>query len=66
MTVGELIAELSKMPQDTLVEVSVSNPKDTAYSDDVSVKLGEGGVTLDGWVASDNDNACAPWAYRDE
>lgn len=63
MTVGELIEELSKMPKDAPVSVSVGDPKDTAFTDEVSVRQGDGGqVVVDGWVSSDNENACAPWS----
>jgi hypothetical protein len=65
MTVAELIEELSRMPKDAPVRVSVGDPKDTAFTDDLSVRLSDGEVVVDGWVDSENENACAPWAYAE-
>lgn len=65
MTVEELIAELQKCNPAAKVSLSIGNPKDTAFTDEVSVRAGADEVVVDGWVSSDNEEACAPWAYRD-
>lgn len=71
MTSHELARELLAGP-DLPVQLSIANPKDTAYTRDVRVRLGsENGeatyVRIDGWVASDDEDAFAPWAdYEDE
>jgi hypothetical protein len=61
MTVAELIAELQKQNPEATVSMSIGDPKDTAYTDDVSVRATEDGVKIDGWVSSDNEEAFAPW-----
>ncbi len=68
MTVRELIEQLSNLNLDAIVTVSVGDPKDTAFSDDLSLRVDIEDSTVDigGWVASDNENACAPWRYRDD
>jgi len=62
MTVAELVALLQAMPQGALVSLAVADPKDTAYTDEVTgVDLSkEGTVSVRGWVASDNDGAFSP------
>ena len=64
MTVKELIEELSRQDPDATVRLSVSNPKDSASTDDVpGVVVGDAGeVIISGWVASDNEGAWMPGA----
>lgn len=64
MTVKELIAQLAKMPDSAEVMLRIGNPKDAAYTNDMAdVSLKDNGqVVLDGWVASDNEEAFAPWS----
>lgn len=69
MTVGELIKELQNLDPNAPVDVSIGNPKDSAYTNEVMVflrKVGEGvetpHVEIHGWVSSDNEDAFAPWA----
>lgn len=62
MTVKELIAQLAAMPQDADVHLMVRDPKDAAFTDEVeTTELVEGRVIVNGWVASDNIFAYAPW-----
>ena len=63
VTGRELAAELMKNP-DQEVELSIGNPKDTAYTNEIQkVELSEEGrLVVRGWVSSDNEGAFAPWA----
>ncbi len=63
MTASELIAQLRALPGDTVITVAVADPKDTAFSRDVSV---DASGRVSGWVASDDEDACAPWARDGE
>lgn len=67
MKVKDAIAELMKADPEAELTVSIGDPKDTAYTDDVSLEVTAGGraVQLRGWVASDNEEAFAPWAHSD-
>jgi hypothetical protein len=66
MTVKQLMADLAKMPPDAKVRLSIGNPEDTAWTDEVQqVDILPGGkVTVRGWVSSDNDGAFAPWSAK--
>ena len=57
MTVAVLIAELGKADPESEVTMSIGNPKDTAYTDDVWCEVTDGKAKVVGWVASDNDAA---------
>ncbi len=61
MNVKQLIEELSKYDPNAKISLNVSDPKDSAYTDDVKVTRRDGEVHIDGWVATDNENAFAPW-----
>lgn len=54
------------MPKDAPVRVLIQNPKDSAWTSDVTVNLATSDagrrVTIRGWVASDDRDAFAPWA----
>jgi hypothetical protein len=60
MIVIHLIAELQKLDPDAKVSVRIFNPKDAAYTDDVSVEVRGGECHISGWVASDNPEAHFP------
>ena len=63
MTKKELLAALAQYPDDHEIVVLIGDPKDTAFTNDVSVdNVGR----LVGWVATDNDRAFAPWGDPDE
>jgi len=63
MTVLELIARLQKLDPNLEVRLSIGNPKDTAFTNDVTdVEVQGGSCTIEGWVASDNEEAWAPWS----
>jgi hypothetical protein len=61
MTSHELARKLLELP-DVPVRLSVADPKDAAYTDDVSVKVKDKRVVVAGWVSNDNPEACAPWS----
>ncbi len=63
MTVKELIEALSHLNPDATVSINVSNPKDSAYTDNLTVTGRDGEAHIDGWVDSDNENAFAPWSH---
>jgi hypothetical protein len=63
MTAAELIAKLQQLPPETKLSLDISDPKDAAWTDDFDVNAQ--GV-LHGWVASDNEEAFAPWRYRED
>lgn len=57
MTVGELIAELSKSDPNDQVSIRVEGPKDTAYTGNITeVK----GGAIRGWAGSDDPDAWMP------
>lgn len=64
LTVKELIEQLQTMPEGARIRLSVGNPKDSAYTNEIIEVTDDddGSVTIRGWVSSDNDNAFAPWA----
>lgn len=62
MMVADLIGALQRMDPAAKVVVSVADPKDTAYTDDVDAEARDGECRISGWVASDNEGACAPWS----
>ena len=65
MLVHELIAKLQAMPQDKEVQLSIGDPEDTAYTNEIQeVREHEGYVSVSGWCSSDNEEACAPWSCR--
>lgn len=61
MTVKELMAELKKANPDAIVKLSIGNPKDSAFTDEIMrVTVNKASVEIDGWVASDNEEAYLP------
>jgi hypothetical protein len=65
MLVRDLIAALQKMPQDKEVQLSIGDAEDTAFTNELQeVREHEGYVSINGWVSSDNNNACAPWSCQ--
>jgi hypothetical protein len=63
MTVEELLAAFKGEDPKSLVRLSIGNPKDTCFTNEVTaVEVEEGTCTIRGWVASDNEEACAPWS----
>lgn len=62
MLVKEMIEALQKADPEAEVTMSIGNPKDTAYTDDVSCEVTAEGkaVQVRGWVASDNEEAWFP------
>jgi hypothetical protein len=66
MTVKELIERLLQQPQSAKVRLSIANPKDTAYTNEIieiSREKTTGMVSIEGWVSFDNsEEAHAPWA----
>jgi hypothetical protein len=70
MLVEEMIALLQKQDPKARLVLSIGDPDDTAFTSDVSVdeeteKAGNV-VTIRGWVASDDLDACAPWSDDSE
>jgi hypothetical protein len=63
MTVAELIESLQKLDPNMKVTLSIRDPQDSAYTDAVSV---EPDGSLVGWVASDNEEAFAPWSFSED
>ena len=64
LTVKQLIAKLAKLDQNARVLLSIADPNDTAYTNYIlDVTVDTDGVTIEGWVASDNKKAFAPWAH---
>lgn len=62
MLVRDLIAKLKEMPEDKEVQLSIGDAEDTAFTNEIQeVREHEGYVSVNGWVASDNGAACAPW-----
>jgi hypothetical protein len=60
-----MIAVLQKLPQDKELQLSIGDSEDTAYTNEIqAVREHNGYVSLNGWVSSDNENACAPWSCR--
>jgi hypothetical protein len=62
MTAAELIAKLQTLPPETVLELNIGDPNDSAYTDDFDLD----GTVLRGWVSSDNEDHFAPWADREE
>jgi hypothetical protein len=62
MTVSEMIELLQSADPNSQVTMTIRDPKDAAFTDDVSVVFASDNVTVVGWVASDNEEACAPWS----
>lgn len=61
MKVKEMIAELQKADPEAGLTMSIGNPKDTAYTDDISVNVSaQGECSIVGWVSSDNEEAWFP------
>ncbi|MDP1711807.1 MAG: hypothetical protein Q8K86_05060 [Candidatus Nanopelagicaceae bacterium] len=63
MTVAELIEQLKQQEPDALVSLSIRDPKDSAFTKaEIAVKKEDDNVvTVSGWVASDDEDAFAPW-----
>jgi hypothetical protein len=62
-TVGDLIKELEKQDKNAILEIAVSNPKDTAYTRaDIEVRKQDDVVQIRGFIWSDDEEACCPWA----
>ena len=60
MTSHELARKLFDGP-DLPVQLSISNPKATAYTQTVTVIHDKTVVRVEGWVWSDDEDAFAPW-----
>jgi hypothetical protein len=65
MLVRDLIAKLKEMPEDKEVQLSIGDAEDTAYTNEIQeVREHAGYVSINGWVASDDETACAPWSCK--
>ena len=63
MLVKEMIELLQHAPPDAVVRLTISNPKDSAWTTDVAVS--DHGKIL-GWVASDDQEAFFPGERYDD
>lgn len=62
MRVRDLITALQNLPPEMEVQLSIGDAEDTAYTNEIQeVREHKAYVSINGWVSSDNEDACAPW-----